>query len=88
MVDHWVEQTRVAAGTRMRWLITMAGDVEPSERARVLRALDAFCDDPESIVPVGDTCVIEVEGPDDLPDRSRSQPKILSVHPSSDITLY
>lgn len=72
----------------MRWLVTLAKDIDPLVRDQALKAIKAVVDDPNCAVPVGETVVIEVDGPTDLPDRCRSRPEILSVHPSSEVTLY
>ncbi|MBD3886752.1 hypothetical protein IFO70_34435 [Phormidium tenue FACHB-886] len=71
----------------MQWLITLKKEVSPNQ----LDSLLAQCGSERSgtpPIPLNDEQVIEVSGPQDLPQKLASDERVLKVSPNSSFTLY
>lgn len=74
----------------MRWLVVIDRTLlMPAALEAVLAKACAHAAPSTDPVPLSDgETSIEVEGPEDLPNRLRSNRAIKGVYPSSDYTLY
>ena len=80
---------RAGNNRAMKWLITTPAGVDLSEIWARLAALGCSADENQEPIPLDDTeQVIQVDGPRDLPKRTAGEPRILKVHPDSELTLY
>lgn len=73
----------------MKWLITTKRTIDLKSLLRDLDDLGCdsqACGDP---IPLDSgEQVIEIEGPDDVPERAKSKPSILAIHPSSEMEHF
>jgi hypothetical protein len=73
----------------MNWLITVGANADLGELSRRLAELG--CKGLENLTPVPlgpNEQVIQVSGPEDLPERAKRIPGVRKISPSSEMTFY
>lgn len=73
----------------MKWLVVVDSKKRKSVLPALLRNASAHAVASSEPVPLSASeTSVEVEGPEDLPNRLESHSAIKGVYPSSDLTLY
>ena len=72
----------------MRWLLTVGKEVDLEELRDELADLGLTVD-PGSSVPLGDSWVVQAEGPEDVPARlAQAGMRKVLAYPDSELELY
>ncbi|RMH22950.1 MAG: hypothetical protein D6696_02140 [Acidobacteria bacterium] len=73
----------------MRWLLTLRRDVDRQDLDARLADWGCRPSDDAEPIPLGeDEQVLAVEGPDDLPDRTRDEELVREVFPDSEMSYF